>query len=501
MLTAFGLSLTGGPSPVITSQPPKRCVRPAPLQRAAFAPSLIIMALVVMVHLVLAPTPARADQFIGLGDGVVLAYETGSLDPVTLEGSADGVRLMAGDEAVATIDRLTLATQGALSDSDFTIDDLEARGIVTGDGHISITEVTAHDVPIGTLRTFAEKMDALGGKEPDPAFVLGFLNQITLGAVTVRGFSAKEDDAEVKIARASLRTVGGGKVGVVEIENGSLTDKNEPVYISLGSARMTNLSVDPRVLAGLDLSGFSIVGDDVNLVVGKALAVPENGTLSDGTPYPARSSLTVTDVVLQPGLNPDKDITRFFKDLGQGSVRMQLDAVTTVEPEGNQLDVRSELNLNAQTGDAVALSSRWQVPIVSWQLFSEIVMADPATIDPESLMQMVVNIAFVNASLDITAADLGDTIIATAARDEGIDAAAMREQISDDVEGALLSLPLPGGGASFRDAILGFIAQSGTLSLGLSPAYPLPISTLMVAPKQPQVVLDKLNITLTHRAR
>ncbi len=472
------------------------------IHRVFFArPQLAALALLAMALFVTVPTQTRADQFIGLGDGVVLAYEAGSLDPVTLAGSADGVRILVGNDPVATIARLTLATRGALSDADFTIADLDARDIATGEGNVHVDEVTAHDVPIGTLRAFAEKMDALDGAEPEPAFIIGLLNQITLGAVTVRGFSASEDGAEVKIARASLRDVAGGRIGEIEIENGSLTDKGEPVYISLGSVRVTNLSVDPRVLAGLEMSRLSVVGDDVNIVVAEARAVPENGLLSDGSPYPARSSLTIKDIVLQPGLKPEEELTRFFRDLGDSSVRLQLDALTTVEPQGNQLDVRSSLNVNAQTGDAVALATHWQVPIVSWQLFSELMTKDPATMDPESLMQMVVNIAFVEASLDVTAAGLGDAVIATAARDEGLQPADMRQQISDDVEGALLSLPLPDGGAVFRDAILGFIARSGTLSLRLNPAYPLPISTFMVAPKQPQVVLDKLNVTLTHRPR
>lgn len=440
------------------------------------------------------PATAWADEFVSLGNGVVLAYKSGDIDPSTLSGSAEQVRLQGDDDTVVTIARLRLETRGAYTDPDFTIVLLDASGVRIVEEDISVEEITAKDVPVGTLRAFAERMDRDG--EPERDEVLSFLRTLVLGGVTLRGLEANGDEASLKLDRASLSGVSNGTVKLIELKDGRLRDWDEPATVNIRSAEFRNLSIDPRTDLAADVSGVSIVWDDLDIALASLKVDPQTKTLADGTSYPARSALTMKDLVIKPGSKPDRSLKFFFATLGEEGIRLQLDAVSTAEPNGSNLDIDSSLHVSAQTGDALALTSQWQLPIVSWQLFNEVLTRNPIDVKPETAMQMLVSVAFENAKLTITSAALGDALFATAAREEGLQTGEMREQIADDVTGALAALP--DGGAAFRSAIRAFILRSGTLNLEIRPPFPIPLGTLMVADEQAMAIWNKLNIRISH---
>ncbi len=438
-----------------------------------------------------------ADEFVSLGNGVVLAYKSGDIDPVTLSGSAEGVRLQESDETIVTIAQLRLKTRGAYTDLDFTIADLNARDVRLVDEDASIAEITARDVPVGTLRAFAAKMGER--EEPEQEEVLSFLRSVVLGEITIRGLEASDGESRVELDRVALSGVSNGNVDLIELNGGLLRDKDEPVTITVRSADIRNLSMDPRTVLGANVFGLSVRGDELDITLATLTVDPQTKSLADGTSYPARSALSIKDLVIQPGPNPDRALKSFFDSLGGGGVRLQLDALSTAEPNGSNFDVNSSLDLSAQTGDAFSLTSQWQLPIVSWQLFNEALTRDPMGMKPETAMQMLFSIAFQNAELTITSAALGDAVVAAAARKEGLQTGEMREQIADDVTGALTALP--DGGAAFRSAIRAFILRSGVLKLAIRPPFPIPLGTLMVADEQAMAIWNKLNIRVSHTDR
>ncbi len=467
------------------------CATPMAVIRRFSHVSLAIAALVLAEPSV---TTATADEFVSLGNGVVLAYKTGDINPTTLSGAAEGVRLQENDDTVVTISSLRLETRGAYTDRDFTIAALDARNVRIVEEDVNVEEINAKDVPVGTLRAFAERMER--GGEPEQEEVLTFLRSLVLGEVTLRGLKANDGETRLELDRVSLSGVSNGTANLIELKGGLLRDEDEPVTINVRSAEIRNLSIDPRTDLAADISGVSISGDDLDVTLASLKADPQTKTLADGTNYPARSSLSLKDLVIRPGAKPDRSLKFFFANLGEDGLRLQLDALSTAEPNGSNFDIDSSLDVSAQTGDALVLKSQWQLPIVSWQLFNEVLTRDPAGMKPETAMQMLVSIAFENAELTLTSAALGDALFAMAAKEEGLQIGEMREQIADDVTGALAALP--DGGAAFRSAVRAFILRSGTLNLAIRPPFPIPLGTLMVADEQAMAIWNKLNIRISH---
>jgi hypothetical protein len=119
--------------------------------------------------------------------------------------------------------------------------------------------------------------------------------------------------------------------------------------------------------------------------------------------------------------------------------------------------------------------------------------------DPEGMMQMVASIVLVDGEIAVTAGEVADRLLTAAARDSGLEPVAMRAMIADEADGALGALP--GGGDALRDAVLAFIARSGTLTVTLKPASPIPLSDLLTADEEIDALWDKLNVTVTHKER
>ena len=442
--------------------------------------------------------PARAHaQTVTLGEGVVLAYERGSLDPVTLAGSAEGVTVTVDDEPVATIARLALATRGGLADADFTITSLEARGIAASDGTVRLAEASGRDLPLGSLRALMREMEAQ--ESADFTAMTDRLGQIDLGTLTLTGLEGEDERAYVKIARISAEGGGLGRLAAIEVADGALIDKEDGVHVRLKSARVAGLSLKARTADALDMDGLSITGNTFDVATSAIRYTAEMRQLDGGVPYSARSTLTVTDLTVKPGLAPDPQLAAFFADLGDAGVRLQVEGRSTGAPQGTILDMSSTLEVTAQTGDALALSSRAQIPIATWRLLDEALAKDPTEVDSDGMLQMMSSIALVDGEVAITAGAVADRLLAAAARDSGLDPAAMRAMIAEEAEGALGALPR--SGAELRDAIMGFIARSGTLRLAIRPTGPIPLSALMTADKQIDALWDKLNVTVTHKER
>lgn len=447
--------------------------------------------------LVVLSLPARAQQLVPLGDGVVLSYASGNLDSSTLAGTAEEVQVLIDDAPVAAIGRLRLVTRGALVDPDFTITELEADNILGDEGRMTIDAVSGNDLPLGSLRILAGELKALDA--PAPADVYRFIGKVTLGRLTVTGARAEDDQARIGIGRLSVRGVGGGTAKLVELLDGSLADKTAGLDVSVKAVRLTDLSLDPRVFAGFDLEALALLSDEVNVTVAAASSHTDAGQLDDGTPYPARGVVEISDLIVLPGQAPSAGTRAFFADLGQAGLKMSLDGESVATPSGGNLDIGSTLRLTAQTGDGLRLASRWQMPITSWQIFAEATLKNPLDPSPDAAMQMLANLALVDADIEITAAGVADAVLAGIARDGGTSVEEMRRMITEDATGALGALP--DGGAAFRDAVTAFIARSGTLRLMARPAYPFPLSVLLAADQQLDAIWDKLNLSASHEER
>lgn len=441
--------------------------------------------------------PGRAAETVALGDGVVLAYNTGTLDPATLAGSAEGVTVTVDGEPVATIAGLRLETRGAIADADFTVTGLEAKGIADIAGSIRLAGVAGRDLPLGSLRALAREMNAL--EEPDFAALAERLGLIAFGTLTLSGLEGEDELSHFKVARITAVGGGEGRATSVEISDGTLTEKAEGVRFQIGTARLDGLSFKTRTADGFSLDGFSIEGNTLDVAIAALRYTAEMRQLDGGIPYSALSTLKVTDLTIKPGLAPDPELAAFFKDLGEAEVRFQIEGRSTGEPNGANLEAASTFDVASQTGDALAVSSRAQIPIVVWQLLNELLAQDPTKVDPEGMLQMMASIVLVDAEVTLTAGLLADRLVEAAARDSGLEPVAMRAMIAEEAEGALGALP--DGGAAFRDAILGFIARSGTIRLAFKPAYPIPVTALLTAEEQIDALWDKLNITVTHSER
>jgi hypothetical protein len=231
------------------------------------------------------PTGARA-QTVTVGEGVALAYESGSLDPVTLAGSAEGVTVTVDDEPVATIARLALATRGALADADFTITSLEAHGIAASDGTIRLAEATGRDLPLGSLRALVGEMEAQ--EAADFTATTDRLAQIDLGTLTLTSLEGEDARAHVKIARISAEGGGKGRLAAIEVEDGALIDKEEGVHVRLKSARAAGLSFKARTADALEMDGLSIAGNTLDVAASAMRYTAEMRQLDGGVPYSAR---------------------------------------------------------------------------------------------------------------------------------------------------------------------------------------------------------------------
>jgi hypothetical protein len=467
---------------------------PSTARKAVIRRALAVMAIALCT--LGGPTGARA-QTVAVGEGVALAYESGSLDPVTLAGSAEGVTVTVDGQPVATIARLALATRGALADADFTITSLEAHGIAASDGTIRLAEASGRDLPLGSLRALVREMEAQ--EAADFTATTDRLGQIDLGTLTLTGLEGEDARAHVKIARISAEGGGEGRLAAIEVEDSALIDKEEGVHVRLKSARVAGLSFKARTADALEMDGLSITGNTLDVAASAMRYTAEMRQLDGGVPYSARSTLTITDLTVKPGLAPDPQLAAFFADLGDAGVRLQVEGRSTGEPQDANLDMSSTLEVTAQTGDALAFSSRAQIPIAVWQLLDEALAKDPAKADPEGMLQMMASIVLVDAEIAVTAGAVADRLLEAAARDSELDPAAMRAMMAEEADGVLGALPR--GGAELRDAIMAFIARSGTLRLAIRPTDPIPLSALMTADEQIDALWDKLNVTVTHKER
>lgn len=456
----------------------------------------LLLGLFAAVLLVLPSRNAAAQQVIGLGNGLKLEYQSGDLDPVTLAGSAEDVRLFVDNYPAAAMGRLRLDTRGALIDSDFTILTLEAFDVVSGDGKAKVEEVTGRDVPIGSLRLIAMEMDR-HGDDMAPPQLLGLLRRISLGSLTLRGISVEDGALKASVRRAAIREVGEARIGLVEIDNVLINDRSENITASLRSGQITNISLDPRFYPGLRFESLSVLSDEVHAALASLELVQSVGTLQDGTTYPERQKLALRDLTIQPGPEPDPDFREMFEIIGEAGLKLQVDSISSMAPQGANFTIDTRTEAKLQTGDRLNLDIGLQLPIASWQFLSTAIDKDPASMmNPELSMQMLLNMSLAGAEISVTTGKLAEAAVVAISSEEGMTPEALRRKAADDATGVMLALPP--STKPYRDAIEAFILNSGTLKLAVAPAFPMPLNSFMVANSQPELLIEKLNISVTH---
>lgn len=471
-----------------------------PSRRSVFslpgAKRQVLFGFLAAVLLILPSGHAGAQQAIGLGNGLKLEYQSGNLDPVTLAGSAEDVRLFVDNYPAAAMGRLRLDTRGALIDSDFLILNFEAFDVVSADGKATIEEVTGRDVPIGSLRNIAMEMDR-HGDDMAPPQLLGLLRRISLGSLTLRGITVEDGALRASVRRAAVRDIGEARVGLLEIDSVLINDGSENITASLRSGQITNISLDPRFYPGFRFEGLSILSEEVHAALASLELVQSVGTLQDGTTYPERQTLAMRDLTVQPGPQPDPDFREMFGFIGEAGLKLQVDSVSSMAPEGAnfRIDTRTEAEL--QTGDRLNLDVGLLLPIASWQFLSTAIDKDPASMmNPELSMQMLLNMSLAGAEISLTTGKLAEAAVVAISSAEGMTPEALRRKAAEDATGAMLALPP--STKPYRDAIEAFILNSGTLKLAVAPAFPMPLNSFMVANSQPELLLEKLNISVTH---
>jgi hypothetical protein len=305
-------------------------------------------------------------------------------------------------------------------------------------------------------------------------------SQLPTGTITVSvGTSVSSKLERGVLQDASLSTVVEqlGPMGTATIDRVSMAglDARKPLTALLDANRF-----DPAMLDGLKLGKMSIEGVRVKSPVGGDVTLGSFsvGDIALSHEIPVSGAIALGGLKLQRADLLDPQAMAVFEGLGVDTVTVGFDAAYAWDVANRHLAVKT-LSLKIDELGAVGLSG------------------DIVDFGPDSAMPAG---ALAHATLRYDDASLAERAFKSRATEEGVDPAALKEQLAATVKGLAAALGDSPSATAAVQAILAFIAAPHGLTIDVTPPKPIALTTLStVAATPPAQLFDMLGITVTNR--